>query len=377
MRIDEIEARLAAIRETVETRTAELSDEEVDALTEESRKLNAERKEIEERAAKEAELRKAVAPSVIAEIKEQKEDRTMQNIEIRNTHAYIDAYANYVKTGNDAECRALLTENADTGVVPVPELVYEVVKTAWDKEGIMSLIHKSYIRGNLKIGFERSADAAVIHTEGGEAVTEEELTLGIVTLVAQSIKKWISVSDETLDLAGEAFLRYVYDEVAYQIAKKAADTVVASIEAAPTTSTATAPAVPKVTATTIAMGTVAAALSELSDEAANPVIMMNKKTYAAFKAVQYANGYGADPFEGLTVVFNNTIKAFSAATTGQTYAIVGDLNHGALANFPRGEEIGFKFDDKSLAEKDLVKIIGREFVAIGVIAPNAFVKIVK
>ena len=125
------------------------------------------------------------------------------------------------------------------------------------------------------------------------------------------------------------------------------------------------------------MGTVAAALSELSDEAANPVIMMNKKTYAAFKAVQYANGYGADPFEGLTVVFNNTIKAFSAATTDQTYAIVGDLNHGALANFPRGEEISFKFDDKSLAEKDLVKIIGREFVAIGVIAPNAFVKIVK
>ena len=60
MRIDEIEARLAAIRETVETRAAELSDEEVDALTEESRKLNAERKESEERAAKEAELRKAV-----------------------------------------------------------------------------------------------------------------------------------------------------------------------------------------------------------------------------------------------------------------------------------------------------------------------------
>ena len=114
MRIDEIEARLAAIRETVETRAAELSDEEVDALTEESRKLNAERKEIEERAAKEAELRKAVAPGVIAEIKEQKEDRIMQNIEIRNTPAYIDAYANYVKTGNDAECRALLTEFQST-----------------------------------------------------------------------------------------------------------------------------------------------------------------------------------------------------------------------------------------------------------------------
>ena len=55
--------------------------------------------------------------------------------------------------------------------------------------------------------------------------------------------------------------------------------------------------------------------------------------------------------------------------------IVGDLGEGALANFPEGEGISLKFDDLSLAEKDLVKIVGREYIALGVVAPEAFVKI--
>ena len=118
-------------------------------------------------------------------------------------------------------------------------------------------------------------------------------------------------------------------------------------------------------------------MAELSDEAAAPVIMMNKATWATFKALQAANSFGYDPFEGLSVVFNNSIKAYTAATTGDTYAIVGDLGQGALANFPNGEEITFKFDDTTLATSDLVRVIGRQYVGLGVVAPDAFVKITK
>ena len=100
-------------------------------------------------------------------------------------------------------------------------------------------------------------------------------------------------------------------------------------------------------------------------------------TPTQLKAAQYAASYAVDPFENLPVVFNNTIAAFSAATTGVAYAIVGDLGEGALANFPNGEEITIKFDDMSLAEKDLVKIVGRQYVGLGVVAPDAFVKITK
>ena len=104
---------------------------------------------------------------------------------------------------------------------------------------------------------------------------------------------------------------------------------------------------------------------------------MNKRTWGTYKALQAAGNYGYDPFEGLPIIFNNTITAYAAATTGVTYAIVGDLGHGALANFPNGEGIDFKFDEMSRKKEDLIEVLGREFVALAVVAPDAFVKIVK
>lgn len=375
MTIEQLEERKLAIASEIDAPEADL-----DALEEEARGINAELEARKDAEAKKAEIRTAVASGAgeVTKVIETTEEREkpMDVKEIRNSAEYVNAYANYIKTGSDEECRALLSENATAGTVPVPELVYDIVKTAWDKEGIMSLVKKSYVRGNLKVGFEISASGATVHQEG-VAVNEETLVLGVVELKPESIKKWISVSDEALDLSGEAFLQYIYDELAYQIAKKAADQLIAKIEACGTVSTTTAPAVPTITATTVAVGTVAKAMAQLADEAANPVVMMNKLTWGAFKEAQYANGYAVDPFEGLPVVFNSTIKAFAAASTGDTYAIVGDLGQGALANFPNGEEITFKFDDLSLATSDLVKVIGREFVGLGVVAPKAFCKVKK
>ncbi len=373
MNIEAMETRLAEIEEEMKTEGAD-----IEKLTAEVDGILARKKEL----IAQAEERKAALNEVLADAKAvtiktfEEETKAMNEntTEFRNTPEYINDFAEYIRTGEKRG--AVLSENVSGGVA-VPELVYDVVKTAWDKEGIMSLVKKSYLKGNLKVGFEMSATGAVIHTEGTDAPAQETLTLGIVTLVPESIKKWITISDEVLDLRGEEFLRYIYDELTYQIAKKAADTLIAKIEACSTVSTSTQCAVPAITENSIAMGTIASAIANLSDEANNPTIVMNKLTYAAFKSVQYANGYGADPFEGLNVEFNSTIKAYSVATTGETYAIVGDFGQGALANFPNGDEVKLTIDDKSLAEKDLVKIVGREYVAMDVVAPKAFVKIQK
>ena len=369
--------------EQIEARGAEIVAELEGADEERIAELNAEMDIIEERkAAVEAEIeqRKKDIAEVVngkGDVIEKPEERKNTNMEIRNSAEYINAYAEYIKTGMDTECRVLLTENV-SGSVPVPEFVYDIVKTAWEREGIMALVRKSYLRGNLKVGFEISGGEATAHTEAANsAVSEENLVLGVVNLVPISIKKWISISDEVYDMRGEAFLRYIYDELTYRIAKKAADLLIAKIEACGTVSTTTCPGVPKVQQASAALGSVAAAMSALSDEAANPVIMMNKATWGTFKALQAAGSYGYDPFEGLPVLFNNTITAYSAATTGVTYAIVGDLGHGAIANFPNGEGIDFKFDDTTEMTKDLIRILGREYVGLGVVAPDAFVKITR
>ena len=383
--VDELEAEVPDEPSKDAPEDAPAEDEErasTEALEKRSAELMEERQtimaEIEKAEAAIAEEKRAmeevIANKQTKEI-EKREETKMTDMEIRNTNEYINAYAEYIKSGDNAECRALLSENG-SGTVPVPEMVYDIVKTAWEREGIMARVRKAYLKGNIKVGFELSSDGATVHTEG-VAVNEENLVLGVVEIPAKSIKKWISISDEALDLSGEAFLRYIYDELTYQIAKKAADELIALIKAAGTASTSTAVGVPAIKVTTAAMDTIAQAVAQLSDDAANPVIMMNKLTWADFKAVQYANGYGADPFEGLPVEFNNTITAYSAATTGVPYVIVGDLEQGALANFPNGEEIQFKFDEMTLATSDLVRIVGRQFVGLGIVAPNAFCKITK
>ena len=105
---------------------------------------------------------------------------------------------------------------------------------------------------------------------------------------------------------------------------------------------------------------------------------MNKQTYPAFIAAAHAANYGFDVFNGLAdkIVFTDKLPARSAATTSSpVYAIVGDFGRGAQVNLPNGEGVNLKVDDASLAEYDLVKIVGRMYAGIGVVADKAFVKI--
>lgn len=383
MKLEDIEARLAEIAERRSGMgdLVETEDADLDALEAEAAELNTEEAALNERkaailaAAEQRQKELDDAMKTGEEVRTFEGENKMSNLEVRKSHEYNLAYAEYIKTGDDTQCRALLTENV-SGTVPVATYAEDRVRTAWNREGIMSRVRKSYLKGNLKIGWEKSADGAYVHTEAAnQAVTEESLVLGVTTLIPQSIKKWISISDEVNDLKGEEFLDYIYDELTYRIAKKAADVLVAAIIACTTGGSDNHPAQNSITATAITVGIMAKGMAQISDEAANPVAIMNKLTWGAFKEAQAANGYNYDPFEGREVLFNDSLPAFSAATTGVCYMIIGDLGVGAQANFPNGEGIEIKFDDITKMEYDLVRILGREFVGIGVVAPNAFCKV--
>lgn len=384
-RKEEIESRKVEIREEVEsaetTEQVEELEKEVDALNEESAQI--EEQEKNEEVAEEME-QKSFAVKEVKKVEEKSMKEEMK--ELRNSKEYVNAFAEYVK-GNSEELRALLSENAGTiqgssSTVAVPDFVYEIVKTAWEKDDIMSLVRKVSVQGNLKVNFEASASDAVEHAEGAAAVTEESLVLGIVTLTPVSIKKWISISDEVYDMRGEEFLRYVYDELTYKIVKKTADSLIAKIAALPQSLTANSDGIyDKVSANKIteapAMGTIFNAIANLSDEAGDYTIVMNKLTYAEFKRVQLANNYAADIFDGVRVRFNNSLPAYSAASAGAVYAIVGDFDHGTLANYPSGDGVDLKFDDKTLMTSDLIRILGRQYVGVDAVADKAFTLIAK
>ena len=374
MTIEQIEERKGAI-------VAELDNEgaDLDALESEMRSLNAEIEARKAEEAKKAEIRSAIANGNAGEViteKDMGEKRTMKtNDEIRASKEYVDAFARYLVSEDATEVRSLLTENATGGSVPVPAIVDDIIRTAWENNEILSRVRRTEIRGVLKVAFERTATAANVHTEGADAPAEETLKLGIVTMVPASVKKWIRISDEAIAMGGEALVRYVYEEVTYQIVKKLADLVVADIKNAPTSATSVAACVATITSAP-SVTAIATAFANLSDEATDPVVIMNKLTYAAFKQAQAQANFAIDPFEGLPVLFNNSLPAYSAASANAVYAIVGDLN-GESVNYPEGDGIAIKYDDLSEAEADLVKIVGRQYAAHAVTACGRFCNIKK
>ena len=371
MTIEQIEERKTNI-------VAELDNEGADlnALEEEMRSLNTEieaRKAVE---AQKAEIRSAVAAGEVGEVvktivEEKREMKT--NEEIRASKEYIDAFAKYLINEDASECRSLLTTQV-SGSVPVPTIVDEIIRTAWEKDDILARVKKTNIKGNLKVAFELSADGAYVHTEGTTAPTEESLTLGIVEMIPRNIKKWIRVSDEAIAMGGEALVRYIYDELTHQIIKKLSDLIVNDIKSSSSASTSAA-GVANITAAP-SVTTVAKAFANLSDKANDNVIIMNKLTYANFVAAQAAGNFAFDPFMGLPVLFNNSLPAYDAASANAVYAIVGDLK-GAQVNYPEGEGIAIKYDDLSEAEADLVKIVGRQYVAHAVTACGRFCNVKK
>ena len=321
-----------------------------------------------------------VRNSVEMNIVERKGENKME--ELRNSKEYIEAYADYIKTGEDKEMRALITtggySTGNSATVEVPDMVYDIVKTAWEREDLMARVRTLSVKGNFKVQFEASAGDATVHQEGNSAVSEESLVLGVVTLTPVSIKKWISVSDEVVDMRGEEFLRYIYDELTYKIAKKCADELISKIAQLPASLSPNAETgvYDTVSANIIkeapAIGTIAKAISNLSDEARDITIVMNKLTWGAFKDAAANANYPVDPFEGIKPIFNNSLPAYSAANANAVYCIVGDFNHGAIANYPDGEGIEIKYDDTTLMTSDLVRILGRRYVAAAPVADKAF-----
>lgn len=370
--------------EELETRKAEIAVETDTATAEMIETLSAELDMIEERKLaldKEVEERTKAAEAVIAgagKTIESRKESTMTFEDFRNSKAYVDAFANYIKTGKDEECRSLIKEfraSSDSkvlteltnpqGGVPVPEFVESRIRTAWENDEIFSRVTKTFVKGILKVGFEYVATDADIHEEGTNANAAEQLLLGVVQLTPQTIKKWVLFSTEVLAMSAEDFLRYIYDEVAYKIVKKAADLVTKAIINAPGLDAVNAVGVAQITGV-VSPSTIIDAIATLGDEARDLVFIASGQTIASVRKAALTANYAYDPFMGLTVI-QKDITDFNGA-------IIGDLS-GVQANFPEGDSVRFVLDEYSQSEKDLVKLVGRLYAAIEVVGPKMFATI--
>ena len=376
MTAEEIETRAAELKEEIgKADTQEKLDDiqkELEAIEERKSQLQMEtRKKDMEAVAKGAGVPIEKAPIV--------EQRTLESV--KASDEYVNAFAEYLKTGDDRECRALMTDLVSGGSVPIPTLIDNYIDTAWENARILSRVRRTSIKGTAKYPFEYSATGASVHEEGAAAPDEETLVLGTVSIEPHMLKKWITVTDEVVALKGQAFIDYVWDEIEERIFELADATLITAIKSAPAAATQTAAGVRALTPAAIDAFTIFNALATLRNAASNPVAIMNKQTYfnqfMSLKDLQNrpiydivsANGKPQYYINGVEVIFDNTL-----ATGANAEIIVGDLR-GAIANFPDGEQIKFVNDPYSLAEQDKVKIVGKMYVGIGVVRDGYFCKI--
>ena len=372
----EIEQRKAEIDAALEQPEADLDalNEETRKLIEEQGQLEAQLEELRKAAEKAEETRNAVANGAGETKEEHKEDMKMDVKEIRSSAEYCEAFKKYILTGDDKECRSLLTTLA-SGELPVPQLVEDIIAHAWESNTFLAHVKKTAFRGILKVPFEKSADPAYLHSEGTTGLTEEDLQLGIVTLTPVNIKKWIKISDEAIAMGGEAFVRYIYEELAQRIMEKLVSELVGAVNSAPTSHSDVAIAVPKITeapSTTLVQD----AADQTSEEASDLCVVLNPLSIKEFRAAQAAGYFGIDPFAGVTLVKCSALPAYSSANSNAMYGIVGDLK-AIQVNYPEGEGIVTKWDDLTYAEDDMVKVVARQYAGYGVTAPGRLVRLCK
>ena len=185
----------------------------------------------------------------------------------------------------------------------------------------------------------------------------------------------IRISDEAIDLGGEDFLRYIYDEITYRILKELVAQLVADVTSAQASNGTDHIGVPVVK---VAPGVMVLpnAATNLSEEATDLCVVMNRLTEAKFNTAYASGQFAIDPFAGFTKVYCSALPAYDAASENDCYAIVGDLK-GLQVNYPAGEGIVIKWDDLSLAEDDLVKVVGRQYAGHDITAPGCLVKLTK
>lgn len=367
---EELEERANAIAvETAEADKDQLEtlNAELDAIEERKKALNI---EIEER----KKAAEAVAHGAGTKIEERKE-KTMTDREFRSTPEYIDAYVEYVKRGykeevfkEEFEKRAsgdtgnvLLTENNVSGTIAVPTYVEDRINAAWENNELMRRVRRTYLPGNVRVGVEVSSDGAVVHTEGAEAISAEALEIEFLNLVPKYIKKMVKVSHTALELTGTAFLDYLYDEIEYQIVKKAAEEVLNAVRNSAYKQTY------HYTGTTITTADIINAEGMLTGDA-NPVLVISRANAAALKAAALSAGYAYDPFDGLDVIYNTDAHAAD-------YTLLLDPQ-AVQCNFPNGGEPKFIFDEFTEADSNVVRIIGRLMMAAGLARTGAAVNII-
>lgn len=393
--VDEVEAKKEEF-ESADTDKRDELLEEVEALTEEANKIDEEVKDLEEqRSTLKAQEERMSMSQILSKTAIEERKTQMENTNVLNAPEYNQMYADYIRGKVDAKEIRSYIESRDgsanlstaTDYVPIPEIMQGYVETAWYEYGKFSrLVSETFEPAIFKIPVEVSATGANWHDENGEAVTQEEITFGQIILSPKMIKKFIALTDELMAMGASDFLRYVADELVYRV-------ILALDEAIIDRTDANGQGVIGIVGNTLTDNVPADLGFNVINEAISDLVTFEDLTIAMNPATFFKNFMGLTDLQGLPIFrvvqdntgkpqyylsghrveFTQALPAYDDANEGDVYAVIGNFRRGYRLNYPQGRNVITLVDPYTLATEDVVRMIGRLYVAGNVVKPKHFV----
>lgn len=228
MRIKEIEARLAAIKQDIEARGESMTAEEINALEKETKELTEERAGLIAAAEKRNGILDNIAKGagIVSRSFEQKHT-TEENDDPVASPEYRSAWLKQLRRLplSDAEKRAYSNvTGAGAEVIPTQTAneIISKIKTLAPMLNEVTLLH---VKGAVKFAVEGTNNDADIHAENA-AITAAADTFTTVTLTGYEIIKLVQISDTVMTMSIAAFESWIVNMLAEAIARKIEDLLI-------------------------------------------------------------------------------------------------------------------------------------------------------
>lgn len=384
--LQEIVARRAAIKADIETRSAELSDEQIDAYEKEIADLDAAEKSIKRREAIKAQVSGFVTPTSTLESKgtDSVPDLRAKRKELLKTRG-----AHYkAKTGKEIDImeRALEVEDtSDNGIIIPKHYSREVDRLPFNQaSGIIDLVqYISLPNGNeYTKAFQITTgegDYTLEATKTGDATSDKDgvyhkVSTGFdkVTIKRNKITALDYMSEEMESLPDADYAEAVEDNIVISIRKKVAKEIVLGDGTGNHFVGILCPKGDNINTNTY-NDKVLASIDEntLSDVQidfggeenieSKMGLLMNKQTIKEFIKVRGSNKLpvynvqfngNTATIDGVNVVFSANIKPFASVSAGEFYMVYGDFNKYIALDFggtTAEASKDFKFDQGLIA----------------------------
>ena len=350
-RKDEIEARLAAIRDELEK-----PDANIDALTEEVRRLKNELQQINAAAEKRKKLREAVSSGLGTVIRTFQPNGSEDMPFAIDSEEYRTAWLKHMQ-GRDlsaVEQRAFTVANGAISQL----VVNDIMTVVRDHAPLMERITMVYSASKITYYVEGTINPAKDHTENA-TITPDADTLTPVELTPAEITKMVQVSESVRQMSVPVFNSWLTNMLGEAIARLINSKTIAAISAAATSA-----------GTTINAAGVQALLGAVKGE--DVAVICNRKTLYTLllplqdnsknNIVTFTGEYGSARIYGYDILVDDNV-ADSTVLAGDMDKVIGAM----------GEDItvreGYDIDTNSY------KYLGVALFAVDIGVDSAFAKL--